>query len=268
VEDSLRDRLAVTEVLSHYPFEQPEGHAAVPDALGIYDNHGTTRTHAQAGRFSPLHALRAEEESLPLEQTRKLLVQFPAFTFRRAEPAGADQHVPPVRVHSRQARHDPQPAAILRRMTEQQNSLGAPGTHTSEAGAPSFVSVAWGGDQRFEFGRPNRPWVTLDGRGQAGPSPFDALLGAIASCAAIDVVVILEKRRTPARSLQVEVVAMRAEGVPRRMLSAELHFRIAGAGIEKEQAERAIDMSINKYCSVRSSLDPGAPVSWTLALSE
>lgn len=156
-------------------------------------------------------------------------------------------------------------------MTEQQDGLGglgAPGTHTSEAGAPSLVSVAWGGDQRFEFGRQNRPWVTLDGRGQAGPSPFDALLGAIAACAAIDVVVILEKRRTPVRSLQVEVVAMRAETVPRRMTSAELHFQIAGDGIEKEQAERAIDMSINKYCSVRSSLDPDAPVTWTLDLRE
>jgi putative redox protein len=43
---------------------------------------------------------------------------------------------------------------------------------------------------------------------------------------------------------------------------------MAGAGIEKEQAERAIDLSINKYCSVRSSLDPEAPITWTLALSE
>lgn len=153
-------------------------------------------------------------------------------------------------------------------MTEEQGGFGAPGTHTSEAGAPSLISVAWGGDQRFEFGRQNRPWVTLDGRGQTGPSPFDALLGAIASCAAIDVVVILEKRRTPVRSLQVEVVAIRAEGVPRRLTSAVLHFRIAGADIEKEQAERAIDLSINKYCSVRSSLDPDAPITWTLQLSE
>lgn len=153
-------------------------------------------------------------------------------------------------------------------MTEKQSGMGAPGTHTSEAGAPSLISVAWGGDQRFEFGRQNRPWVTLDGRGQAGPSPFDALLGAIASCAAIDIVIILERRRTPVRSLQIEVVAMRAEGVPRRLVSAELHFRMAGAGIEKEQAERAIDLSINKYCSVRSSLDPEAPITWTLALSE
>jgi putative redox protein len=153
-------------------------------------------------------------------------------------------------------------------MTEQEGGPGAPGTHTSEAGAPSLVSAAWRGDQRFDFGRQGRPWVSLDGRGQGGPSPFDALLGAIAACAAIDVVVILEKRRTPVRSLEIEVVAMRAEGVPRRLNSAELHFRLAGAGIEKEQAERAIDLSINKYCSVRSSLDPDAPITWTLQLSE
>ncbi len=145
---------------------------------------------------------------------------------------------------------------------------GDPGTLTSERGVPASVSVVWRDDERFEFGRPGRTWATVDGRGEAGPSPFDALLGAIATCAAIDVVAILDKRRTPVRSMQIEVIGMRADGVPRRLTAAEMLFRIAGEGIDRKNTERAIELAVSKYCSVRSSLDPEVPVTWRLELSE
>jgi putative redox protein len=143
-----------------------------------------------------------------------------------------------------------------------------PGTLTSERGAPSMVSVEWRGEQKFSFGRPDREWAMVDGRGQAGPSPFDALLGAIATCAAIDVVAILEKRRTPVRTMHIEVVGMRADSVPRRLTAAEIVFRIAGEGIDRPNTERAIDLAVEKYCSVRSSVDPGIPITWRLDLEE
>jgi putative redox protein len=47
-----------------------------------------------------------------------------------------------------------------------------------------------------------------------------------------------------------------------------LAVRITGDGNEREQAERAIDLSINKYCSVRDSLDPNLPIEWALALND
>jgi putative redox protein len=141
-----------------------------------------------------------------------------------------------------------------------------PGTLTSERGAPSMVSVEWRGGQQFAFGRPDREWALVDGRGQAGPSPFDALLGAIATCAAIDVVEILAKRRTPVRTMHIDVIGMRADGVPRRLTTAEIIFRIAGEGIDRPNAERAIDLAIEKYCSVRSSIDPAVPINWRLDL--
>ena len=130
------------------------------------------------------------------------------------------------------------------------------------------VNVTWRGEQRFEFGRAGRPWATLDGAGHAGPSPFDGLLGAMAACSAVDVVSILEKRRTPPRSLDVEVIGTRFDGTPRRLTGAELHFRISGEGIEREHAERAIELAITKYCSVEASLDPNIPITWTLELGD
>jgi putative redox protein len=97
----------------------------------------------------------------------------------------------------------------------------------------------------------------------------DVVLTGLASCSSIDVVGILAKRRTPVKSLEVDVVGERAnDRVPRRFVRIVLTFRIAGAGIEREQAERAIELAVNKYCSVRDSLDPNIPVEWKLELRD
>jgi putative redox protein len=127
--------------------------------------------------------------------------------------------------------------------------------------------VQWHGGRRFDVGRHGGQIVRVDGDASTGPSPVDTLLGALATCASVDIVDILAKRRTPVATFEVEVEAQRANAVPRRLTHVILKFRITGEGIEREQAERAIDLSINKYCSVRDSLDPNLPIEWTLALS-
>lgn len=144
------------------------------------------------------------------------------------------------------------------------NSAPPPATNTTQL--PATVTVTWNGDQRFDAGRPDRETIGLDGRGETGPSPVDALLGSLAACAGIDVAAILAKRRTPASALTIQAIGERVTTIPRRLKHVTLHFQIEGAGIDRENAERAIDLSINKYCSVRSSLRDDVPVEWTLEL--
>jgi putative redox protein len=126
---------------------------------------------------------------------------------------------------------------------------------------PNRVVVRWRGDEEFESGRPGGPTLRIDGHGKVTQSPVDVLLTALASCSSIDVVGILAKRRTPVRSLEIDVVGERADDrVPRKLRRIVLTFRIAGAGIERMHAERAVDLAVNKYCSVRDSLDPAIPI--------
>lgn len=129
------------------------------------------------------------------------------------------------------------------------------------------VHVTWAGDHRFDAGRPGGIPVRIDASAKTGPGPVDILLSALGSCTAIDVVDILEKRRTPATSLRVEVEGPRADRVPKRVIGILLTFHIDGEGIERVHAERAIDLSVTKYCSVRDSLDPNMPVRWRLILN-
>src|SRR5688500_3086508 len=145
----------------------------------------------------------------------------------------------------------------------QSDGNSAPPAATNTTQAPSTVTVTWDGDQRFDAGRPARETIRMDGSGATGPSPVDALLGSIAACAGIDVAEILNKRRTPASSMKIEVIGERVTTIPKRLKHVTLHFQIEGGGIDRENAERAIDLSINKYCSVRSSLREDIPVEWT-----
>ena len=79
---------------------------------------------------------------------------------------------------------------------------------------------------------------------------------------------ILAKRRTPIEKYSVEVLGERVDTISRRFRHITLNISMTGAGIERSHAERAIDLALNKYCSVRDTLDPNLPIEWNLSLNE
>ncbi len=131
---------------------------------------------------------------------------------------------------------------------------------------PARVHVAWAGERRFDAGRPGGPTLRLDGSGQTAQTMVDAVLSALAACTAVDVVDILAKRRTPPEALEIDAVGERFAGTPGRLTRIHLTYRLRGAGVERPHVERAIELAVTKYCSVRDSLDPRIPVEWTLEL--
>lgn len=149
-------------------------------------------------------------------------------------------------------------------MADAAHAGGKPGT----TGPVSRIRAQWQGGQRFDTGRPGGPVARIDGTAETAQSPVDMLLSALAACAAADVVEILQKRRTPVATLDIEARGQRVATIPRRLEHVHLAFRITGQGIEREHAERAIDLSLNKYCSVRDSLDPKLPIEWSLDLND
>jgi putative redox protein len=142
----------------------------------------------------------------------------------------------------------------------------APGTAKAPR-KPNVVHVAWQGGQRFDAGRPGGPTMRLDGSGETGQSPVDAVLSGLASCVSIDVVEIMAKRRTPASRLEIHVSGERTEGTPRRLTAVHLDFALDGEGIDRDQAMRAVDLGLNKYCSVRDSLARDIIFTWSLTLN-
>ncbi len=129
------------------------------------------------------------------------------------------------------------------------------------------VGLQWKHDLVFDAGPAGMAPHTIDGDTKVAPSPPQMLLESLAGCVSVDVLLILKKMQMPASSLSCDITAERSEAVPRRIIKAHLHYKIAGEGIVEERAMRAIELSVTKYCTVRDTLDPEMPVTWSLDLT-
>ncbi len=98
--------------------------------------------------------------------------------------------------------------------------------------------------------------IIIDGGDIAlGVCPMEALLAALGTCTAFDVVSILAKRRTPVESYRIELEGERAEEHPRRYTRIRVRHLVSGEGITPESLERAVSLSHAKYCSVAATLN-------------
>jgi putative redox protein len=129
------------------------------------------------------------------------------------------------------------------------------------------VTIAWTDGMRFEGGAPGGPAIVVDGNGIAGPSPVNTLLIAVAGCTGSDVISILQKMRLKVTAFRVEISGVRREEEPRRFLSLHLTYHVAGEGIEEGKVRRAVDLSLEKYCSVTHSLAPDIAITYDVALA-
>ncbi|MBA3760743.1 MAG: OsmC family protein [Gemmatimonadales bacterium] len=128
------------------------------------------------------------------------------------------------------------------------------------------VVLTWQEGVRFSGGALEGPSTIVDGDNDAGPGPMLTLLLAAGSCSGSDVVVILEKMRVQLRRLRIDVTGVRREQEPRRYIAIHFDYHVAGEGLDQAKATRAIDLSLEKYCSVVHSLAPDIAITYALTL--
>jgi putative redox protein len=101
--------------------------------------------------------------------------------------------------------------------------------------------------------------VGEDGR-TPGPSPMELVLIGTGGCSAFDVVHILEKGREAVDDCVVELDADRAESDPKVFTRIHMHFVVKGRSLAPAKVKRAIDLSIEKYCSASAMLAKTATI--------
>ncbi len=116
-----------------------------------------------------------------------------------------------------------------------------------------------------ENGRGNR--VSIDGGPESkGMRPMELLLTSMASCSAFDAVLILEKQRQTIRDFRVKVTGVRPdEGAAKPFNSIHLVYTLEGE-IDRQKAERALKLSVEKYCSVSATFRPETKITYELKL--
>ncbi len=90
--------------------------------------------------------------------------------------------------------------------------------------------------------------------GAPGVGPMQMLLLGLGGCAAIDVVDIIKKQRMELEALEVSVSGERGTEQPRAWETIHMHFIVTGRGLDEAKVQRAIDLSVEKYCGAHATL--------------
>ncbi|MBI3511110.1 MAG: OsmC family protein [Bacteroidetes bacterium] len=109
--------------------------------------------------------------------------------------------------------------------------------------------------------------VKTGGKGN-GLSPMQSLIMAAGGCSAIDVILILKKQKQEIKDFKIEIDGEREKGKePALWETVHLLFKLDG-NIEPAKAKRAVQLSMEKYCSVVRTLQlAGAKITWDVLVN-
>jgi putative redox protein len=121
------------------------------------------------------------------------------------------------------------------------------------------VDVVWIKDRQFEATNEESVQFRMDAKKKSGgsgdyASPTDHLLAAVGGCTGIDIVAILQKMRQGLRSLRIEVDGTQAEEHPKFFTNIHIRYIAEGENLDPSKVEQAVQLSQEKYCSVRATL--------------
>ena len=115
------------------------------------------------------------------------------------------------------------------------------------------VSVKWTGGQQYLAADEAGHVVVTDSEGQ-GFKPAQLVLAALAGCAGVDLVSILEKKRQRFTAIEVKVTKQNAPEPPWTIEKIELEWTVRGRSLKEKAVVDAVHLAEEKYCSVAASL--------------
>ncbi|MEE9524127.1 MAG: OsmC family protein [Thermodesulfovibrionales bacterium] len=113
--------------------------------------------------------------------------------------------------------------------------------------------------------------IVMDGDPEFGGSdtgirPSELLLVGIAGCSGMDVISILRKKKQEVTGFEIRVDGNKADSHPKKFTDITLKFIIKGKNVSEEAVKRAVGLSMDKYCSVKATLEGVAKIDFSYEL--
>lgn len=135
------------------------------------------------------------------------------------------------------------------------------------------AKVAFEGGLRFSGVANSGHEVIMDGPEAHGgtdsaATPMELVLIGLGGCTGMDVASILRKKKQQIESFDILIKGVRAEEHPMRYTDVEMEFVVRGRDIDEKAVERAVTLSMDKYCSVKACLEQEAKVNFSWRIEE
>jgi putative redox protein len=99
-----------------------------------------------------------------------------------------------------------------------------------------------------------------------GMRPMQTLLAAMGSCSAIDIISILRKQREELKDIKITVTGERQKDATTSLYTeVHAHYKLFG-NLDKDKAQKAVSLSVEKYCSVAKTLESTAKVTYSFEI--
>jgi putative redox protein len=114
-------------------------------------------------------------------------------------------------------------------------------------------------DMHFEGSSSSGHMLSMDAEDTSGGHnkgfrPTELLLVGFGGCSGMDVISILRKKRQNVTGLEMNIKGEKAESFPHVYKEVHIEYVVKGKSVEKEAVERAVNLSLEKYCSVGATL--------------
>ncbi len=101
-----------------------------------------------------------------------------------------------------------------------------------------------------------------------GPRPKPLMMVALAGCTGMDVASILKKMKVNYENFSVEVEGDVTEDHPKRFEGMKVIYRLKGKNISRKNVEKAVNLSITRYCGVSANYVKAFPITHEIIIEE
>ena len=115
--------------------------------------------------------------------------------------------------------------------------------------------------------------IVMDGTPETGGKntglrPMELLLVGLGGCSGMDIVSILKKKKQNISGLEANVSGIMADDYPHRYTAITIEYIVHGRGVTDEAVKRAVQLSMDKYCSVKATLEGSARIDFSYKIIE
>lgn len=103
---------------------------------------------------------------------------------------------------------------------------------------------------------------------ELGMRPMELLLMGLGGCTGMDAISILRKKKQDVTAFELRLKGQRAENDPMRYTDIEIEYVVTGRGVQEDAVKRAVELSMQKYCSVKATLEGSAKVAYKYSIME